>query len=186
MHKKSFFQGLGLGMVVVSVIFLVLYSTKGKETRETEDKDAQIEETTEETSSLLDLPDKEEQVETVSQMTVEVSETETIDGIVSGIDKPDLEIKSIEEDLPEINDIKRENEEEVKKVSDTAVVVIESGDRAADVCRKLYAAGVIDSEKGFAEYMRGHGVSRKVLYGRFEIPKGATYDEIYGIIKTHG
>lgn len=166
MHNKSFFQGLGLGIVIASVIFLVLYSTRAKEDVK-EIVSEEIEQTeTESVTSVLELPNKKEPETEASMEIGTIGEIQTIKTEEFTISQKELNLdKNLKEDKVKIK--------------------IEDGENASDIYKRLYELGIIEDENGFSDFIRKNNLStRKISSGEFEITKGASYREIYEIIKS--
>lgn len=56
--------------------------------------------------------------------------------------------------------------------------VVEAGDSSNMVSQKLAELGLVDSAEAFNQYMTDNGYADKVLPGRILIRQGATYEEI--------
>ena len=61
-------------------------------------------------------------------------------------------------------------------------ITIVGGDSAQAVGRKLYNAGAISNLEEFHQYVKEHGYATKIRAGEFQIPEGASYEEICNII----
>lgn len=64
----------------------------------------------------------------------------------------------------------------------TITVTVQRGDSSVRVSRELAAAGVVKSAKDFDQYLCENGYDKRISVGSFEIPSGATYEEIAKII----
>ncbi len=76
----------------------------------------------------------------------------------------------------EIEDTPAAGEEE------TVSVTIRAGTGSAAVCKQLEEAGLIENAHSFDRYLIDNGYSKKISIDSFEIPVGATEDEIAKII----
>lgn len=61
-------------------------------------------------------------------------------------------------------------------------ITIKPNDSATAIVKTLYRNGLIDSEDDFHDYLSKKGYTRIIRAGVFEIPLGATYEEICAII----
>lgn len=61
-------------------------------------------------------------------------------------------------------------------------ITINAKNSAERVCRTLYQNGLIDSEEDFHAYLQEMGYTHIIQKGTFDIPMGATYEEICAII----
>lgn len=59
-----------------------------------------------------------------------------------------------------------------------ATITIVRGDYARQVGEKLFAAGLVDDAEAFRVYMGEHGYAHSIHAGTYQIPFGATFEEI--------
>ena len=71
-----------------------------------------------------------------------------------------------------------------KGTQDKKVITIVSGMWSDKVARELEAMGVVDSATAFDQYLVANGYANRIVVGTFEIPAGATYEQIAQIITT--
>jgi len=76
-----------------------------------------------------------------------------------------------------------ETDGDTKPVSGgTKSVTIVSGDSSYTIAKKLEAAGVVDSASSYDTYLCEHGYDKKLRTGTFQIPEGATEEQIAKIV----
>ncbi len=76
-----------------------------------------------------------------------------------------------------------EADRDTKPVSGgTKSVTIVSGDSSYAIAKKLEAAGVVDSASFYDTYLCEHGYDKKLRTGTFQIPEGATEEQIAKIV----
>lgn len=71
------------------------------------------------------------------------------------------------------------------KVTDqrkTRTFTVRSGLLSSSVAREMKAAGVIADDEALDDYLEKSGLARKVRAGKYKIPVGASYEEIARII----
>ena len=196
MKLRYYMRGVGTGIVITALILLVskqpkemtdaeikiraaalgmvdesIFLEEGDLQQDIEEKEYQskkedtdvINTTTEE---ITDLELKEEETEEVSD---EVSENVT--EIVKNPEDPEL----IQKD-----NFAQENEE--GKERQYVSITVESGDVARIVSRKLYEAGLIESEEEYNNFLSGNNYSYRLRAGNYEIPIGADHKEIAEIL----
>lgn len=61
-------------------------------------------------------------------------------------------------------------------------ITIKAGDYPRQVGEMLYDAGLVDDAEAFRVYLGERGYADYIAVGTHQIPKGATYEEICGII----
>lgn len=75
-----------------------------------------------------------------------------------------------------------EEEEERNTKSITKSITIASGDGSYTVAKKLEEAGVVSSASAYDTYLCGHGYDKRLRPGTFQIPAGATDEQIAKIV----
>ena len=78
----------------------------------------------------------------------------------------------------------QEPEPPVSSEDGYVTIVIERGDYARQVAEKLYAVGAVPDAEEFRKYIGAHGYGQSIKVGTYDIPIGATYEEICIIITT--
>lgn len=64
----------------------------------------------------------------------------------------------------------------------TRTFTVRSGLLSSSVAREMKEAGIIQDDEALDDYLEKSGLARKVRAGRYEIPVGASYEEIAHII----
>ena len=118
----------------------------------------------------------EETEETEASETEEVSESESTPAPIVPQEPAVPETPAIPE-TPVIPD-----EPVINENSDYVTIVVVSGDTPRKVGEKLVAAGIIEDEEDFMNYMGEHGYAYKLRRGTYSIPKEATFEEICSIL----
>lgn len=73
-------------------------------------------------------------------------------------------------------------EESSQKASSAASVTIVSGDGSYTVAKKLEAAGVVSSASAYDDYLCQNGYDKRLRTGTFQIPAGASDEQIAKIV----
>ena len=163
MKLKYYMRGMGIGVFVTTLIFLIAIAfmkpnttaettatvqESGKQTiKEEQEKEEPVqEETEEETPEPID----EKQVETTVEEDGTVTTVETIPGATG------------------------------EPVSFT----IQGGEGSATVGNKLQEAGLVDSGSRFNRYLEDNNYDNVIQPGTYSITKGSTYEEVAQIITT--
>ncbi len=95
--------------------------------------------------------------------------------------KPSTDTPEPKKDTNEMT--KQDDDGEPKPVSGgTKSVTIVSGDSSYTIAKKLEAAGVVDSASSYDTYLCEHGYDKKLRTGTFQIPEGATEEQIAKIV----
>lgn len=99
------------------------------------------------------------------------------------------------EPKPDTNEMTKQDDDEKPKPSGTETdsgtkpvsggtksVTIVSGDSSYAIAKKLEAAGVVDSASSYDTYLCEHGYDKRLRTGTFQIPEGATEEQIAKIV----
>lgn len=76
----------------------------------------------------------------------------------------------------------QENSEAPPASGGTKSITIVGGDSSYGVAKKLEAAGIVSSASDYDNYLCEHGYDKKVRTGTFQIPAGATDEQIAKIV----
>lgn len=200
MKLRYYMRGVGTGIVITALILLV--SKQPKEITDAEIKIraaalGMVDESIflEEGDLQQDIEEKEYQskqedtdvinttTEEITDMELKKEETEEISEEVSDeVSENVTEIVKNPED-PEL--IQKDNfaqEDEEGKERQYVSITVESGDVARIVSRKLYEAGLIESEEEYNDFLSGNNYSYRLRAGHYEIPIGADHKEIAEIL----
>ena len=184
MKLKYYLRGLGIGIIITTIILTISYS--GRKSELTDEEIIQRAEElgmVMEEDSLFPFENKEKESETESIAGTEQTETENI---------AETEQQNETEDIagmqkqPETEDMKETQQpetvagtEEVK----TYRLTILPGEVAQNISNILEENGVIEDGYSFRKYLAEVGYTTLLKVGEYEIPYGASHEEIYQILK---
>ena len=178
MKVKYYLRGLGVGLVVTALIFIVAFflyqPTMSDEEIITAAKalGMVMEEDASETTDTSDTEDADETADATEDATTEVessSADDTADGTAS------TEAASVSE----TDDNTDTSTEATGEVVEFAIV---SGQSSAMVCTNLYNEGLVDNAEAFDDYLNENGYDNFMQPGTYEITKGSSYKEVATII----
>ena len=179
MNKKSFTMGLGVGIILVSIIFYFLYGIESKNLltkAELRDEEiiiranelglfAPIEHTDDDiiTRALaLGMSFASEAPETAAELPGDNTEQ---------IETGQVETEQIETKAPAV------------PLPDGMIAfTIPKGSNSNEVSEILYKSGVIDDLDGFKSYVTDRNMSKNIIYGDYQLPAGADYGDILNSI----
>ena len=214
MKLKYYFRGIGIGVFATTVIFMILISvhrndgTQGGTSAvvpDTESKTvAQVQKDTQKSSEEKDTKtqtgDKKDPKDTDAAKTdgkkTDAAKTDPAKDNAALVNpaKDDTSVKTPESEKkpdtkpqPEANASEQKSSEQPQPdVPKEEKVRIEiSGGQYSDVvCKKLAEAGLVDDAKAFNDYLVQKDYDNAILPGVYEIPKGATYEEIAVLLTT--
>ncbi|MGN0350453.1 MAG: hypothetical protein ACI4ES_02295 [Roseburia sp.] len=186
MKLKYYLRGLGIGIIVTTIVLTVSNMTGGKSL-----SDEEIIERAEELGMVMEnessgnrLKDQMQNTEEDTQQTQEVqtpqSSEETQTSVETQTSEENTEAVASEgENGLEENGTGQEVGAEEPK---TYMLVINAGAVCREVCDELQANGVIDDSEGLRKYLGDNGYAKQIHPGNFEIPYGISYEEIAQIL----
>lgn len=172
MKLKYYLRGLGIGIIVTTIILVSCFSMqKPKMT------DAQI---IEKASQLgMIMPEQDSAVAAETE-TTEPEETQQ---------KNEQQVAT--EEIQQETEQQTEQQTEVPKEQETEeaqqepfTLVVNRGDVCRTMCENLAANGVIDDSEGLRKYLSEVGYASFISAGTYQIPYHASYEEITNILKA--
>ena len=212
MRLKYYLRGVGIGIVITTIIFMISISLHKNETEPQNaavendksttvseaEKNAQKEdvigtETEETDTSKTDLADTQASDKAdAKQQDTNKSDTSKTEAGNSDKKKPS---DSTEKDNTTKDNTSKDNassgqkpsdKEEQSKDNKTEKVrfEIKGGEFSDTVCQKLKSAGLIDDAAAFNTYLVQKDYDNSILPGVYDIPKDSTYEEIAVLLTT--
>lgn len=181
MKLKYYLRGMGVGIIVTTVVLMIIFSFHKQETL----SDDQIRERAaalgmvmadevSDSGKLSDtLPD--DTPDTASDQTSSIAETQDDN------DK-DNEKDNKKDDKKDTSDDKSEPKDNDVETVEQIELSIVGGEYSDAVCKKLKRAGVIDDADDFNKYLSEGGYDSLIQPGTYIIPKDADYDTIIRLI----
>ena len=192
MDKKDYLKGLGIGMIVATLLMGI--ATKNTASMTDDEIKARAKELgMVEQKTLSDMvedlsenpTDTEQSTTTEVQVTTEPpiateSPTDTKAPITTEApvtsEEPDATAEP--ENNMEIADEEIGNEEETELI----ILEIRNGDSSDSVCARLKELGIIEDSSAFNRYLCNNGYDRKLNIGSYQLKKGMSHEEIAKII----
>ena len=210
MKMRYYLRGLGLGILVTAIFFLVGDSSgktmsdeqikaRAKElgmiesTVLAEIPKEEIAESAEEESSIESVMENEtEAVEASAEETEteeESSEEETTEEISSEAEEESVEESKTEDKNTEETSAPEESSTVEEQTSTTAntesvSIVVHSGEGSDDVSRRLADMGLVADAHEYDKYLMANGYDKKIRTGEHIIPAGATWEEMARILSN--
>lgn len=181
MKFKYYLRGLGIGIIISTIILMIAYS--GNKTEITDEeviKRAEALGMVMREESLFphfkENKDSEQSDKTEMDMNTEVT-TESAS---------EIETEKMTETASEIaEDSKMETEQNISEDTRQKYrLIIPEGCTAQGFSTELEVNGVIESASSLIEYLRGEDYITKLRVGEYDIPYGATNEEIYHILQN--
>ncbi len=197
MKLKYYLRGLGIGIICTAIIMGIALSGNKKETL----TDAEIierarllgmvmEEETGETKKAGSSEGKNpinEKKEDGQNKKKNSSDYDEIKDTMEEEDKkeqeesPEKTKKEQEEKSLDENEVQSEGNE--GSVPETVQIEIKTGEYSDVISRKLFQAGLVPDAEAFNQYLTQKGADDSLRVGVYQIPTGATQDEIIQILQ---
>lgn len=165
MKKKFFLRGLGVGIVITTLVLCICYRNQDSEQSIVEQAKELGMEFPEKTPDTLVKPSATPE-ETASGSATKATEKASASPTAKATATPTVTPK------------KAKKSEDGK----TYTFTVRSGLLSSSVARELKEAGIIDDDDAFNDYILEKGWGRKVRAGKYKIPVGASYFKIAKII----
>ena len=152
MKLKYYLRGLGIGIIVTTLVLMVAFSGKKEK-----------------------LSDQEimQRAEQLGMVMADEGQTETGTEENTGTEaQPETE-----QDVQNTEAGTEENADE-----NTVAFTVKSGESSDTVAFNLYKAGLVDDATAFNRYMISKGYDSRLRTGDFKIRSGASYDEILKVL----
>lgn len=181
MKLKYYLRGLGIGIIVTTLVLMVAFSGKKEKL-----SDQEIMQRAEQLGMVMT---DEGQTETEPETEQDVQNTEAgteenADENTENASEPETEPQTeaaaepaAQEDTTGnvVGEVKQETSGEV-------AFTVKSGESSDTVAFNLYKAGLVDDATAFNRYMISKGYDSRLRTGDFKIRSGASYDEILKVL----
>lgn len=188
MKLKYYLRGLGIGILVTTVILSLAGVGRKNMTDEEVVKRAK-ELGMVESTLLSDLPDqtKTDEVrptEPETSLQPETSEPEESASTPETPEAPEETPVALEETAvaPEETPVSPEDGNSDTPAWETVTLVIGRGESSTTVSKNLKKAGIVEDAAAFDRFLCNNGYDKKIITGTYEIPYGASEEEIAKII----
>lgn len=199
MKLKYFLRGLASGIVVTTLLLTISHNAKKDNISEQEiiERAEKLGMVMEEETDLLSaaltpkgeptaeptaVPESTGEAQTASQITGEPTKGAEMELTQKPTQEPVLTQEPVPTQEPTKEPTQIPTEEPVS--SEKKVLTIVSGMWSDKVASELQAMGLVESASEFDQYLISNGYADKIVVGTFEIPAGASYDEIARIITS--
>ena len=166
MRLKYYLRGLGIGILVTCLIFMISNKSRVKEVTDdeirTRAKELGMVEQTLANGPIGNGVFDETEIET--EIEIE-TETET----------------EIETEMETNTETESQIQEEI---ASTVYITVKSGDSSYTVCKEMEKAGLIEDAKAFDQFLSKNGYDRRISVGRHELIVGSSLEEM-GKALTH-
>lgn len=205
MKLKYYFRGLGIGILVTTIIFMIGIHVKGDELLSDEEilKRAQeIEDATsgeDDTKTLEELEaeqkanqkKREEQQKAEEEKAKKEAEAKEQQDAAQPADQQAQEKDQAAQDAAQKADQQAQGQQQAANQGANQTETVKQvelnimpGEYSMSISQKLQKAGLIASVEEFNQYITEHDYDNMIQPGTFVIPQGASYEEIAKILTT--
>lgn len=189
MSMKYFLRGLGFGILLTAIIMSIAYRSQESApniVEEAKKLGMVFPQGTREpaaTGTAVSEMTPSAQKEKASQ---EPSETMTLETDTKKTSEAVTQDTGLKKASAKKQTLKKTKKREQKQKAGYVTITVSDGETSRKVAEKLKAAGVMKTCTEFDHYMRDNNYSRYVRSGTFQIPKGASFEEIARILMKRG
>lgn len=191
MKLKYYLRGLGIGIIITTIILMIAHSGYRKEMTD-EEIIARAEAlgmimkedplfSNSETNKDSELSAEKDSEHVTENESIEVESVTESEAESEVIQETETEVESETEAVPESE---TETETEIVATGDTYHLVIPSGSVPRLICNELEENGVVESAASLRQYLVDVGYATSIKVGAYDIPYGATNEEVYQILKA--
>lgn len=211
MKLKYYLRGLGIGIIVTTIILMISFSMHKEELSDEqiiaraealgmefpEDKlfpdNTEGTETTEQSDGIKDTEKIKDTQKTDNTEGTEASKTtdasETVEKEEASETEKGSEAESEATDKKDTEASEKDNSETMAEGQPVPTegeyeLNIKRGDVCRDICDELFQNGLVADSEAFRVYLGNVGYASNMSVGKYKIPYGLSYEEIYNILKA--
>lgn len=203
MKLKYYLRGMGIGIMITTLILIIAFSIHKNDTvQQEEPKQEAASKTVAEAQNSTQIPmDTETETEpateqnnaeqTDTQKTTEKQKENETSVVSASTEEKESEEKASEEKASEQKTSETKSSEEKISEKNTPAAATEKvrfevggGEYSDVICKRLLQAGLIDDADAFNKFLIKKDYDNLILPGVYDIPKGATYEEIAALLTT--
>lgn len=198
MKLKYYLRGMGIGIMITTLILIIAFSIHKNDTvQQEEPKQEAASKTVAEAQNSTQIPmDTETETEpateqnnaeqTDTQKTTEKQKENEKSVVSASTEEKESEEKASEQKTSETKSSEEKISEKNTPAAATEKVRFEvgGGEYSDVICKRLLQAGLIDDADAFNKFLIQKDYDNLILPGVYDIPKGATYEEIAALLTT--
>lgn len=162
MKLKYYLRGLGVGIIVTTILLMISFAKHGTMS------DKQVMKRAEELGMVMQETESIDEPTSENTVSESTQETETQKDTQN---EPDTQQAPVEPQQPA--------ESQQPQMID---IRVEKGEYCREISEKLAAEGLVDNAEAFRKYMGEIQYDEMVTIGVYHIPVGASYEEIANIL----
>ncbi len=198
MKLKYYLRGMGIGIIITTLILIIAFSIHKNDTvQQEEPKQEAASKTVAEAQNSTQIPiDTETETEPATeqnnteqadtQKTTEKQKENETSVVSASTEEKESEEKASEQKTSETKSSEEKTSEKNTPAAATEKVRFEvgGGEYSDVICKRLLQAGLIDDADAFNKFLIQKDYDNLILPGVYDIPKGATYEEIAALLTT--
>lgn len=201
MKLKYYLRGMGIGIMITTLILIIAFSIHKNDTvQQEEPKQEAASKTVAEAQNSTQIPmdtetesatEQNNAEQTDTQKTTEKQKENETSVVSASTEEKESEKKESEEKASEQKTSETKSSEEKISEKNTPAAATEKvrfevggGEYSDVICKRLLQAGLIDDADAFNKFLIQKDYDNLILPGVYDIPKGATYEEIAALLTT--
>ena len=198
MKLKYYLRGMGIGIMITTLILVIAFSIHKNDTvQQEEPKQEAASKTVAEAQNSTQIPmDTETEKElateqnnaekTDTKKTTEKQKENETSVVSASTEEKQSEEKASEQKTSETKSSEEKLSEKNTPAAATEKIRFEvgGGEYSDVICKRLLQAGLIDDADAFNKFLIQKDYDNLILQGVYDIPKGATYEEIAALLTT--
>ena len=202
MKLKYYLRGLGIGIIITTLILMIAGAGQKKELTDEEIiKRAEALGMVMEEDQLFSNSEKNNDTEKIEETEVTENtepateqESETVTEIEQATEDTSETVPEVESEVESESEIQTETEQssetesemetEIEVTGESYHLVIKSGAIPRLICAELEENGVIEDAASLRKYLTDVGFVKYISVGEYDIPYGSSNEEVYQILKA--
>ena len=172
MKLKYYLRGLGIGIIVTTIILMIAFSRQKNNI-----SDEEVIRRAEALGMVMQEIEPEDLMENSEEHLTEDSEE------MQGMSEEQKEPETSEnpESVSDTQMTESGVEDGIRTQADY-MLVVKKGMVCRDICEELQANGVIEDAEAFRKYLGEVGYAKNISTGTYQLPYGLTYEELYHVL----
>lgn len=177
MKLKYYLRGLGIGILVTTVIFMIGIKTNTKNLI----SDQEVISRAEKLGMVMGESDGKSK--TLEELEGQKKSEAQPDQTDAGQQKADTSKEDTKKETSKKEKDKTQDQKSVEKIEQVEISIL-PGEYSDAICQKLLTAGIIEDKDDYKNFLDSSGYDNLIQPGTFTIPKGSDYETIANILTT--
>ena len=187
MKMKFYLRGMGTGVIITALVFMVAFAVYQPKMSDAEIETAaaklgMVKESSSSNSSKTDSDSSK--TDSTTKTNADGSKTTTTTVKAASDSSSDTSKSSTENAGTSDSSDTSQNSATAYNAGDMVSVAITGGESSTTVAQNLYNSGLVDNADSFDSYLDSNGYDNSIRPGTYQIKKGSSYSDIAGAISS--